>query len=79
MHFLKAFERTFMIMKSNLKKKNFFENFYFLSRNGGVCWKKKFEIKFKIFFSNQTTINKMYTQILNKNEIFFNIAQKTWP
>ena len=50
MHFLKAFERTFMIMKSNLKKKIFFENFYFLSRNGGVWWKKKFEIKFKIFF-----------------------------
>ena len=53
------------------KKKIFFKNFYFLSRNGGVWWKKKFEIKFKFFFSNQTTINKMYTQILYRNNIFF--------
>ena len=40
MHFLKGFGRTFMIIRSNFKKKNFFENFYFLSHNGGYGGKK---------------------------------------
>ena len=48
-HFLKGIGRTFMIIRSNFKKKIFFKIFYFLSRNGGVWWKKNFEKKFKIF------------------------------
>ena len=77
-HFLKGIGRTFMIMRLNFKKKIFFKIFYFLSRNGGYGGKINFEKNSKFFFSNQTSINKMYNQILNKNEIFFNIAQKTW-
>ena len=75
--FFLAFGHTFMITEPKVEKKIFFKIFFSVVRGG--CTKFFRKKNFKIFFSNLTSKNKMYAKNLNKNGIFFNVGQKTWP
>ena len=68
-----------MMTKANVEKKFFFETFQFFGRKGGVYEKKKYFLKilkknFEILFQNR----KCTLRPQKKNDVFFNVAQKTW-